>query len=50
VPEKIPKDDKTRDKTMTQVEGFGVPDNQTIELGFFEPDGIPRDIYVQGSK
>jgi len=50
VPEKIPKDDEIRDKVVTQIEDFGVPDNQTIELGFFEPDGITRDIYVQGSK
>jgi len=50
VPEKIPEDDEIKDTVVTQIEDFGVPDNKTIELGFFEPDGIARDIYVQGSK
>jgi hypothetical protein len=35
---------------ITEIEDFDVPKNQEIGMGFFEPDGITRDIYVQGSK
>jgi len=49
VPEKVSYVGKIVE-AITQPEDFGVPDHGEIELGFFEPDGITRDIYVQGSK
>ena len=49
VPERI-KVGEMKDNVITEMEDFGVPKNQEIGMGFFEPDGITRDIYVQGSK
>jgi hypothetical protein len=49
VPERI-KVGEMKDNVITEIEDFGVPKNQEIGMGFFVPDGITRDIYVQGSK
>jgi hypothetical protein len=49
VPERI-KVGESKDNMITEIEDFDVPKNQEIGMGFFEPDGITRDIYVQGSK
>jgi hypothetical protein len=49
VPEKIPKVGKI-DKAIAQIQDCGVPLSEETEIGLFEPDGITRDIYVQGPK
>jgi len=49
-PGKIPKDGKIEDKAITLIEDFGVPELEENEIEFFEPNGITRDVYVQGSK
>jgi hypothetical protein len=49
VPEKIPKLGKI-DEATAQIQDVGVPLREETEIGLFEPDGITRDIYVQGSK
>jgi len=47
VPERI-KVGEIKDKAITEIESFG--GTEELGIGFFEPDGITRDVYVQGSK
>lgn len=49
-PGKTPEDGKIEDKAIISSEDIGVPESEGNEIGYFEPDGITRDVYVQGSK
>jgi hypothetical protein len=49
LPERI-KVGESKDNVITEIESFGGPGNEEIGIGFFEPDGTTRDVYVQGSK
>jgi len=49
VPERI-KVGEIKENVITEIESFHEPGNEEIGMGFFEPDGSTRDVYVQGSK